>query len=604
MDDKQFAEITKAMGREVTRRGALGRLAVGLLGAAGLSRFSLRPASAASVEPDFVAGNPSCASLGYTTGLKVDPPNAGTYSLGCGGSVTVTTDGVNFDWSSTIGIDAVISKGGPNANVYVYDPPTEATSDTGLHSPINPSNGNPFGLSHIEFCYDFELEVTKTADTELTRTWTWDIDKVADQTDLNLSVGQQFLVNYDVTTTSTSEDSDWGVSGVISITNPACNGGDVTITNVADTLTGGIVVDPDDIDCGVTFPYDIAPGETLECTYSTSLPDGTDRINTATVTTSDASQITFSANVDFDDATVEQVDECIDVTDSLQGALGTVCIDDLPKTIEYSRYVGPYDICGEFEVDNTASFETNDTGATGSDDHQIDITVPCQGGCTLTQGYWRTHSRQGPAPYDDTWALIGPAQENTVFFLSSNTYHGVLWTAPSGNAYYNLAHQYIAAVLNGLNGASVPADVQTAINTATTLFQTYTPAQIGALKGNNALRTQFLTLANLLDQYNNGLIGPGHCSEDTTSRTTAQATASGGQRPSKNRKQRPGKGRNRRRNGGKAPKGGKPNGKAPKGRKPQRKRAKPKANPTNGRKRQGNGAKPRGKARAKGKSRN
>ncbi len=30
MDDKQFAEITKAMGREITRRGAMGRLAAGL----------------------------------------------------------------------------------------------------------------------------------------------------------------------------------------------------------------------------------------------------------------------------------------------------------------------------------------------------------------------------------------------------------------------------------------------------------------------------------------------------------------------------------------------------------------------------------------------
>ena len=27
--------------------------------------------------------------------------------------------------------------------------------------------------------------------------------------------------------------------------------------------------------------------------------------------------------------------------------------------------------------------------------------------CTLTQGYWKTHSSYGPAPYDVTWAILG-----------------------------------------------------------------------------------------------------------------------------------------------------------------------------------------------------
>jgi hypothetical protein len=88
-----------------------------------------------------------------------------------------------------------------------------------------------------------------------------------------------------------------------------------------------------------------------------------------------------------------------------------------------------------------------------------------------------------------------------------------LWTAPAGNAYYNLAHQYIAAQLNQFNGAAVPADVLTAFNQATTLLNTYTPAQIAALKGSSPVRQQFLTLAATLDAYNNGIKGPGHCSE-------------------------------------------------------------------------------------------
>ncbi len=131
--------------------------------------------------------------------------------------------------------------------------------------------------------------------------------------------------------------------------------------------------------------------------------------------------------------------------------------------------------------------------------------------CTLTQGYWKTHSKYGPAPHDDTWTLLG---EDTIFYLSELTYYDVINTPPAGgNSYFSLAHQYIAAVLNQLNGASVPTEVQTAITSAADLFGQYTPADIGALAGNNPVKQQFNTLAELLDDYNNGLIGPGHCDD-------------------------------------------------------------------------------------------
>ena len=94
-------------------------------------------AGATDVTPIFLPGNPNCTGLGYDFGLKVDPPNAGTYSIDGLNSVTVATaDGIFFDWSSTLGMDAVIVKGGPNANVYVYSP--ERTSDTG-RSPVRDS---------------------------------------------------------------------------------------------------------------------------------------------------------------------------------------------------------------------------------------------------------------------------------------------------------------------------------------------------------------------------------------------------------------------------------------------------------------------------------
>jgi hypothetical protein len=176
--------------------------------------------------------------------------------------------------------------------------------------------------------------------------------------------------------------------------------------------------------------------------------------------------------------------------------------------------VGPYDICGTYTVENTADFLTGDSGTTGEDSWTVTVDVPCVDGCTLTQGYWKTHSEFGPAPYDDTWALL-PNGADTMFFLSGQSYYEVLWTAPKGNAYYNLAHQYIAAELNVLNGASIPSEALDAWNEAAELFSTYTPAEVDELKGKNGneLRAQFIALAEILDAYNNGLIGPGHCSE-------------------------------------------------------------------------------------------
>lgn len=392
----------------------------------------------------------------------------------------------------------MIVKGSSQANIYRYDP--EATSDTGLYAPDNASGG-PAGLSHIDFCFDYELQVTKTATTSLTRTFAWTIAKTADAASLLLSLGQEYLVGYHVTVSSTSADSAWATAGTIDVWNPAPVA--ATVTSVTDALAG---VGDLPVDCGgATFPLTLAPGATLACTYAAPLPDATTRLNTATATaTGSVGSGTGTATVDFATAAVTTVDDSVDVSDTLAGSLGTVTG---PKTFDYSLYVGGYDVCGPHQVDNTATF-TAASGATGSATASVAIDVPCEGGCSLTQGYWKTHSSFGPAPYDDVWAGL----ENSPFFLSGKTYYQVLWTSPQGNAYYNLAHQYIAAVLNGANGASTDA-VQTALGDATALLSTYTPLQVAMLKKSSTVRAQFVQLASILDQYNSGAIGPGHCSE-------------------------------------------------------------------------------------------
>jgi hypothetical protein len=137
------------------------------------------------------------------------------------------------------------------------------------------------------------------------------------------------------------------------------------------------------------------------------------------------------------------------------------------------------------------------------------VSVDTVSGCSLTYGYWKTHTIYGPARHaDPTWNEIVPDGPDTSFFLSGQSYYQVLQTKPRrGNAYYILAHQYIAALLNQLSGASSTPAVDTALARAFTFFSTYTPSSTLP----TAVRNQAISSADVLDQYNEGIIGPGAC---------------------------------------------------------------------------------------------
>jgi len=155
-------------GKSRRRQWMLVALAlIGIAGALSAAVAMLTPAGAASVTPTFVSGNPSCAgpneSLGFAHGFKPTPEGnpTGTFPLPNGGSITVTENGAQtgIDWTSTFPILAVIVKGGPNANVYYYTP-GGSLGDTGLVTPLN--NSQPFGLSHVEFCWNTDPTPTPT----------------------------------------------------------------------------------------------------------------------------------------------------------------------------------------------------------------------------------------------------------------------------------------------------------------------------------------------------------------------------------------------------------------------------------------------------------
>lgn len=342
------------------------------------------------------------------------------------------------------------------------------------------------------------LTVKKDVFCEKTRSWNWSILKsVAADNPLILSLGQVFPVSYTVTASAVAEDSNFYVQGHVAFINRGA--APITISSVSDSLAP--------VTCsGVTFPFELIPGDSVNCLYEANLGSAAPE-NTATVTTVDGIAVTAVAPINWDLAVVTgETGQCVNVDDSLAGPLGQVCVGEQTTfTFSYPYNIGPYKICGDFTVDNTAVIR--ETGASAS--VQVNVKVPCAGGCSLTPGYWKTHSIFGPAPYDETWAGLG---ENTLFFFSGKSYYEALWTAPQGNAYYILAHAYIAARLNQMNGADFSA-AQAAFDAATALFSNSanTPAYVATLKG--SAKNTWTNLATILDNYNNGLIGPGHCSE-------------------------------------------------------------------------------------------
>jgi hypothetical protein len=112
------------------------------------------------ITPIVIAGNPSAVDLGYDFGFKPqpEPPPSGDYTFPDGiNTVTIFSDGIHFDWASTLGIAAVIVKGGPNSNIFKYNP--DSFADTLLHAPINPNSGKLYDLSHIEFAYNTPVPI-------------------------------------------------------------------------------------------------------------------------------------------------------------------------------------------------------------------------------------------------------------------------------------------------------------------------------------------------------------------------------------------------------------------------------------------------------------
>lgn len=212
---------------------------------------------------------------------------------------------------------------------------------------------------------------------------------------------------------------------------------------------------------------------------------------------------------------------------------GSECAASFSGNANLSRYnLGPFESVivnvGEFLFDNGAS--TNCPGAlacgttyvfrafahASNSLNRSDFTAPhtCStlacgggdtGGCTFTQGYWKTH---GPVPTgnnENEWPVNN-------LNLGSVTYtdlqlQSIFDTPAAGNGLIALAHQLIAAKLNVANGAS-DAAVAADIAAADALIGGLVVPPVGSGFLNPSATSSLITA---LTNFNEGKTGPGHC---------------------------------------------------------------------------------------------
>ena len=372
-------------------------------------------------------------------------------------------------------------------------------------------------------------EVTVTAGGAFTRTYTWTIDKTVTPTYLTLPLNQQVPVNYQVTVDETSTDSPYLVIGSITITNPFLDE-DMTVTSVTDSINT-VPETPATVTCPLNT---INAGGSLVCTYTATLsaPDAGTSSVTVTATVQDPespggtlpgtdSTLTFSGTAGFTFLRTE-VDTWVDVSDTLAGTLGQVPVRDgtpPPKTFSYTGLVGPYQTCGGYTVDNTATFTTNDQGKTGSTSASVAITVPC-GGCSLGLGYWKNHA--GFGPQNDMVTPLLPQLLGTSGGLKKQTvgtaalavqflrFGGSDNVFDASNGINKLYAQELAAKLDIANGADGTAIAST-ITAADAFLATHDSTAWATLS--KADKNLVNSWVKILDSYNTGLIGPDHCPE-------------------------------------------------------------------------------------------
>ncbi|WP_322797549.1 hypothetical protein [Thermoflexus sp.] len=388
------------------------------------------------------------------------------------------------------------------------------------------------------------LSASKTAEFFQTRviTYDWSVEKTVTPHTLTLGRGEWREVTYTITATrhKVAEAYVAGVRGSICVTNGgymptvglaitdvveyqagARTRGFVPLITVTIDVSANPVLDPWESHC---YPYEI---------YFTPVPGAKSYRNRAIVTILNHSGwlgVPFgprpaSESMPLPPPTIREVDAWAMVTDTQHCPHGFTCApsDTGPWTFYHSgtvwfhKTITNVSACDVKAVlHNVATLTESDTHETRKAEAVVHLTAPpCPVGCVLTQGFWKTHPDAWPKGH----------HPNDPFFRSGKTWMQVLWTAPRGDAYYILAHQYIAAVLNVANGAVPPPEVAEVISKAGEWFAANSPG----VSPSSEVGRMLIRWSEVLAAFNEGWMGVPYCKYVEAG--PANPPKKGGQRP-------------------------------------------------------------------------
>ncbi len=210
----------------------------------------------------------------YTTKLTGGAPNDPNNYV-----QIFNSNGYVFDWKASLGIDAVIVNANGRSRIY------KDAEDFGGSKYYGKTDyrGKPYKISSIEFCYDYELSVSKTAKGIAAAGSSWDITKSVAEPNKALFAGESAQFDYTVNVLKeTTGESGFKVRGEVVVKNntPAT----AYVSYIKDYLKPGDI--PVSLDCGgKQFPYKLYPGKTLTCTYEKQLNSKLEGKNTVKVYT-------------------------------------------------------------------------------------------------------------------------------------------------------------------------------------------------------------------------------------------------------------------------------------------------------------------------------
>jgi hypothetical protein len=255
-----------------------------------------------------VEGNPMCVDFQvplphqFKVDSGIDEPIANltgshnyTFAMDTIGN-TITFYAVNVaagtvsGWSSTLAVDVIMVKGGSNAMVCHYSPETIEDAVL-LHTPVNPNNGQYYGISHLTACWEYEVTVTIPDGGLVTKeeiTYDWSLVPNLREEGVDCDIENAPLCdNIDVTIDSlfnvtrvSSYAYPMSVTFSVNVPDPIYN---ATVESIYVTV-GDVIYEDAVLECDKVLPYlHIAHmPSTITCTYTYTfdvMPEGLIYVN-------------------------------------------------------------------------------------------------------------------------------------------------------------------------------------------------------------------------------------------------------------------------------------------------------------------------------------